>query len=91
MKLIDDQEHSLESVLDVNGLLQDSWTLSKPLFGEEGQVEILGWTGITKLDCKLLTKEELWDGYTETTTVLNVNKITDIYEKHGGVLVCPKN
>ena len=43
------------------------------------------------LSCKVLAKEELWDGYTETTSVMNINKITDIYEKHGGVLVCPVN
>lgn len=36
------------------------------------------------LECGVLTKEEMPDGYTETTWVYNLEKIITIYEKHGG-------
>lgn len=39
------------------------------------------------LDCGVLTKEEMPDGYTETTWVYNLEKIVSIYEKHGGVRI----
>lgn len=39
------------------------------------------------LECGVLTKEEMPDGYTETTWVYNLEKIIAIYEKHGGVRV----
>lgn len=39
------------------------------------------------LECGVLTKEEMSDGYTETTWVYNLEKIIAIYEKHGGVRV----
>lgn len=39
------------------------------------------------LECGVLTKEEMPDGYTETTWVYNLEKIISIYEKHGGVRV----
>lgn len=38
------------------------------------------------LECGVLSKEEMPDGYTETTSVLNLGRIKRIYEKHGGVL-----
>lgn len=36
------------------------------------------------LECGVLTKEEMPDGYTETTRLHNLDKIISIYEKHGG-------
>ena len=37
---------NLEDVLDPEyGLQQDDWSLSKPRFGEEGQLEVVGWSG----------------------------------------------
>ena len=36
---------NLEDVIDENGLQQDKWSLSKPRFGEEGQLEVIGWSG----------------------------------------------
>ena len=42
---------NLEDVLDpeavnsVHSLQQDEWSLSKPRFGEEGQLEVVGWSG----------------------------------------------
>lgn len=38
------------------------------------------------LPCHFLVKSAMPDGYTETTHIRNLNTITDIYEKHGGVL-----
>ena len=39
------------------------------------------------LECGVLTKEDMPDGYTETTWAYNLEKIIAIYEKHGGVRV----
>ena len=36
------------------------------------------------VECGVLTKEEMPDGYTETTWAFNLDKIISIYEKHGG-------
>ena len=37
---------NLEDVLDPEyGLQQDEWSLSKPTFGDEGQLEVIGWSG----------------------------------------------
>ena len=36
------------------------------------------------LECGVLTKEEMPDGFTESTWVYNLDKIISIYEKHGG-------
>lgn len=42
---------NLEDVLDpeavnsIHALQQDEWSLSKPRFGEEGQLEVVGWSG----------------------------------------------
>ena len=37
---------NLEDVIDSEyGLQQDEWSLSKPTFGEEGQLEVVGWSG----------------------------------------------
>lgn len=38
------------------------------------------------LECGVLTKYELPDGYTETTWVYNLDKIIEIYEQNGGFL-----
>ena len=37
--------------------------------------------------CGILSKEEMPDGYTETTWVYNLDKIVEIYERNGGVKV----
>ena len=34
-----------ETVNSVHSLQQDEWSLTKPTFGEEGQVEVVGWSG----------------------------------------------
>ena len=36
------------------------------------------------LECGILTREEMPDGFTETTWAFNLEKIIAIYEKHGG-------
>lgn len=37
---------NLEDVLDPNyGLQQDEWSLTKPRFGEDGQLAVIGWSG----------------------------------------------
>lgn len=37
-----------------------------------------------ELECRVLTKRELKDGYTETTHIKNLDRIIEIYENHGG-------
>lgn len=39
-----------------------------------------------ELQCGILTKEEMPDGYTETTWLYNLEKIVEIYERNGGIL-----
>lgn len=39
------------------------------------------------LECGVISKEEMLDGYTETTSVLNLGRIKGIYEKYGGTLI----
>ncbi len=39
-----------------------------------------------ELECGVLTKQELLDGYTETTHINNLEKIIEIYERNGGIL-----
>lgn len=36
-------------------------------------------------DCGIISKQEMPDGYSETTSPLNLEKIVEIYEKHGGI------
>jgi hypothetical protein len=36
---------NLEDIVGEEGLQQDEWSLSKPSFGEEGQLEVVGWSG----------------------------------------------
>lgn len=38
------------------------------------------------LECGVILKRDMPDGYSETTWVYNLEKIKSIYEKHGGVL-----
>jgi len=40
------------------------------------------------LDCGAIPRQEMLDGYTETTHVYNLDKIKQIYKKHGGIEVC---
>lgn len=37
------------------------------------------------LDCGVINKQEMQDGWTETTSLVNIIKIIEIYENHGGV------
>lgn len=39
---------NLEDLIDENGLQQDEWSLSRPTFGETGQLEVVGWSGKRK-------------------------------------------
>lgn len=40
---------NLEEVLDPEyGLQQDEWSLTKPTFGDEGQLQVIGWSGRNK-------------------------------------------
>jgi len=36
---------NLVDLLDENGLQQDEWSLTKPVFGKEGQLQVVGWSG----------------------------------------------
>lgn len=36
---------NLSELIDDNGLQQDEWSLTKPKFGKEGQLEVVGWGG----------------------------------------------
>lgn len=40
-----------------------------------------------KLLCGVVSKQEMPDGYTETTYIYNVDRIIQIYKKHKGVLI----
>lgn len=39
------------------------------------------------MECRVLTKEELKDGYTETTWPYNIDEVIKIYERNGGVKI----
>lgn len=39
-----------------------------------------------ELDCGIVLKRDMPDGYTETTWVYNLDKIIEIYERNGGIL-----
>lgn len=63
---------NLEDVIDAEyGLQQDEWSLTKPRFGKENQLEVIGWSGRYKsakyyiLKCDICSKDsELFgDGY----------------------------
>lgn len=42
---------------------------------------------LQELECGILTAKELKDGWTETTSIQNLDKIIEIYERFGGVRV----
>lgn len=42
-------------------------------------------TCLSEIDCGILSSRELQDGYTETTSLQNLDKIIEIYERFGGV------
>lgn len=42
---------------------------------------------LVELDCGILSSRELKDGYTETTSIQNLEEIIGIYERFGGVKV----
>ena len=59
-------------LVDEKGLQQDGWSLTKPVFGNEGQLEVVGWSGKNKsrakfylLKCKICScdSELFGDGY----------------------------
>ena len=39
---------NLEDLIDENGLQQDEWSLTNPVFGEDGQLEVVGYNGKKK-------------------------------------------
>lgn len=39
---------NLEDLIDENGLQQDEWSLSNPVFGKEDQLQVVGWNGKNK-------------------------------------------
>lgn len=39
-----------------------------------------------ELECGILSKDEMPDGYTETTSVINLFSIIEIYKRNGGVI-----
>jgi len=41
-----------EAVNSVHSLQQDEWSLSRPTFGEEGQLQVVGWSGRNKWSAK---------------------------------------
>lgn len=41
-----------------------------------------------QLVCGIIQRQDMSDGYTETTYVYNLDKIKQIYKKHGGIEVC---
>lgn len=42
-----------------------------------------------ELQCGVVTREEVPDGWTETTYLYNLDKLKSIYERHGGVEIWP--
>lgn len=69
---------NLEGVLDPEyGLQQDEWSLSKPRFGDEGQLEVIGWSG--KYWGKKLYILNTPDGYIRITKAyLFISKFVDV-------------
>lgn len=66
---------NLEDLLDENGLQQDEWSLTRPVFGNEGQLQVVGWSGkrqshkyyILKCTNCPSDKELFGEGYFKTT------------------------
>ena len=44
---------NLEDLIDENGLHQDEWSLNKPRFGKDEQLEVIGWSGKSSSNNKL--------------------------------------
>ena len=38
-------------------------------------------------DCGVVSRDEMSDGYSETTHIYNLDKISEIFEKHGGIAI----
>ena len=62
---------NLEDLIDPEyGLQQDEWSLTRPRFGAEGQLEVIGWSGRTErgikfylLRCNICLRDtELFEG-----------------------------
>lgn len=81
---------NLVDLIDENGLQQDDWSLTRPKFGKEGQLEVIGWNGYVKdgnkrkklyiLSCKVCstTDTELFgEGYfsSKKNALVNLNQI----------------
>lgn len=66
---------NLVDLLDESGLQQDEWSETAPRFGEEGQLQVIGWSGRQQskkyyiLKCTVCTsdKELFGEGYFKTT------------------------
>ena len=66
---------NLEDLIDENGLQQDEWSLSVPVFGCQGQLKVLGYSGevcrvkqyITKCDRCAQDPEIYGEGYFKTS------------------------
>lgn len=74
---------NLEDLIDDKGLQQDEWSLTKPMFGEEDQLKAER-ECLQELECGVVLKRDMPDGYTETTWYYNLEKIIQIYERNGG-------
>lgn len=42
---------------------------------------------LQELECSVVSKEDMPDGYTETTWLYNLDKIIEIYERNGGIKI----
>lgn len=42
---------------------------------------------LSELDCAVVSKSELKDGWTETTSLTNLDKIVEIYQRFGGIKI----
>lgn len=68
---------NLGDVLAGGVLEENDWTKSRPVYGKKQCKDML--------KCKLFSKSEVSDGYTETTSLENIEKIVQIYESNGGI------
>lgn len=92
---------NLEDVIDPEyGLQQDEWSLSKPTFGKENQLEVIGiWEFPSVASCKqaeqyclssvsergIISKSDYPDGWTETVPVSALSEVITTYNFFGGI------
>ena len=83
---------NLEDLIDENGLQQDEWSLSRPTFGETGQLEVVGWSGKNKkgkgakyyivMCSKCSSDSELFNGgYFKTKSLTPRSPVANLYTK----------